>query len=81
MIMSWVANFLVGSITLALSVYGTTRPRKIATFFERVDAIGSKRRSRSVEPADWNVRVLQILFAFMSLASGVFVALMLASPS
>ena len=75
--MSWLANFGIGLFVLALSVYTAIKPQKIATFFERVDAIGSKRRSSSVQPTDWNVTVIRVTSSIMAVASGTFVALML----
>ncbi|PSQ50438.1 hypothetical protein BRD15_01655 [Halobacteriales archaeon SW_6_65_15] len=76
-VMSWLANFSIGLVVLALSVYTAINPRKIATFFEQVDAIGSKRRSSSVQPTDWNVTVIRVASSIMAVASGMFVALML----
>ena len=35
-------------------------PYRIAKFNEAMDAIGSKRRSSEVEPADWNVTMTRL---------------------
>lgn len=77
--MSWVVNFLIGSIVLTLSLYGSVKPYRTARFFEQVDAIGSTRRAENVEPTSWNVRVVQVLFIIMTICSGTFTVLMIAT--
>jgi hypothetical protein len=75
--MSWAMNFLIGSFVLIISLYGSVNPYRTARFFEQVDAIGSKRRRRDVEPTNWNVRATQVSSILMAICSGVFVILMI----
>ena len=75
--MTWILYFLVGLFVFLISVYGVIKPYNLAKFFERIDAIGSKRRWANVEPANWNVSVVRIASIIMAISSGVFVALML----
>jgi hypothetical protein len=55
---------LVGSLMIA-------RPYSVAKFNEQMDAIGSTRNHRDVEPADWAVtayRICGVLVLFAALA-------------
>lgn len=56
-----------GLLLVLLGVPAAVWPYRIAKFQEAVDAIGSKRRSSEVEPADWNVGLTRIFGIGMTL--------------
>jgi hypothetical protein len=51
---------LGGAVIAALGVASILRPREVARFSERLDAIGSKRAPNEVEPAEWYVKLTRI---------------------
>lgn len=50
-------NPLLGTLIIGFGLLGALRPYEVARFEESVDAIGSKRSSSEVEPAEWKVAV------------------------
>lgn len=64
----WAVPILLVSLVGGLMV---ARPYSVAKFQERMDAIGSTRNHRDVEPADWAVkayRICGVLVLFATLA-------------
>lgn len=72
-------TFLIGmfGIFLLLGVLGVLKPYKTTKFFEQLQAIGSRRSSKDVEPTDWNVKLSRIAAAVTALISLVVLYLML----
>lgn len=54
------------------------KPRRSARVLEQLNAIGSKRNLRTVEPADWNVTLTRIVGGGIFLMGLVFLLLVLA---
>ncbi|WP_227353060.1 hypothetical protein [Haladaptatus salinisoli] len=52
---------VVGSVLLGLGLLGVRHAYGVARFEERLDAVGSARRTGSVEPAEWNVALTRVL--------------------
>lgn len=71
------AESLGWPFVLVISLYGVANPYNVARFFEQADAIESKRQSTNVEPANWNVSLTRVASIIMTIASGLFVVLML----
>lgn len=65
-----------GLLFVLLGAVAAVWPYRIAKFGEAMDAIGSKRRSSEVEPADWNVGLTRVfgigmvLFGLLMTVSG-----------
>lgn len=62
----------IGFIMLLFGLPGALAPYKVARFGEQLDAIGSKTRSRDVEPADWNVLLTRVVGIGMTLVGVLF---------
>jgi len=74
---NFATSLLVGLTVFALNLWGLLRPYEAARRIEQIDAIGSTRRARNVEPTGWNVTVVRISTAVMAVCSGAFVAALL----
>jgi hypothetical protein len=53
-------NPVLGGFLLLVGLVGAFRPYAVARFEEAIDAIGSKRRSSAVEPAEWKVTLTRV---------------------
>lgn len=56
-----IQGVIVGSVLLGLGLLGVRYAYGITRFEERLDAIGSNRRTGSIEPAEWNVTFTKVL--------------------
>ncbi|UVE51845.1 hypothetical protein KU306_06415 [Haloferax larsenii] len=54
------------------------KPRQSARVLEQLNAIGSKRNLRTVEPTDWNVTLTRAVGGFIFLMGVAFLLLVLA---
>lgn len=62
---------LIGLLLLVAGLPHALWPYKLAKLGEGVDAIGSRRSSLTVEPADWKVRLYRVLGILFSVVGVV----------
>ena len=66
---------LPGLLVSVLGAVMLVKPRRSARVLEQLNAIGSKRKLRTVEPADWNVTLTRIVGGAIFVMGLVFLLL------
>jgi type VI protein secretion system component VasK len=74
-----VRYLVLGFLFTVWGVLMTWKPYRLAKFEEQIDAIGSKRRSTKVEPADWKVTLTRRLGPVLSFLGLLLMGLAYAS--
>ena len=64
-----IARLIAGIFLFVTGLIFTIFPYQTAWFQEQIDAIGSTRRAKDVEPADWNVQLTRV-FGFVLVLLG-----------